>query len=131
MTNFLSQYQESKQVRDLIKGEVFNVKQINKSVYTYDNHDLEFKITHIKKNPKWCDDIIVNVKVCGRMRSWSWNSDSDGMSSIVDKRNYRSSVSRNKMIRQHTEVQVRKYLRLFGIKGYNIEIGKVTVSESI
>lgn len=131
MSKFLESYQESKKVRDLIKQPTFRSKNISGTYYSYDNHDLTFKITHIKPHVRWASDIQVNIKVCGRMKGWGWDTDRDGMNNVKSTSSFRSAVSRNKTIRQHAEKEVKKYLRLFGVKPYNVEVGKITVVDSL
>ena len=131
MNSFLEGYKESKKVRDLIKQPVFKSKSISGTYYSYDNHNLTFKITHVKQHGRWESDVLVNVKVCGKLRGWGWNTDDNGMININTNSGFRSAVSRNRSIRQHTEKEVKKYFRLFGVKAYNIEIGKVTVTDSL
>jgi len=131
MNSFLEGYKESKKVRDLIKQPVFKSKSISETYYYYDNHDLTFKITHVKSHERWSCSIKVNIKVCGKMKGLTWNSDVNGMSNINYSAGFRSAVSRNRKIRNHTENEIKKYLRLFGVNSFNIEIGKITVTDSL
>ena len=130
MNNFLEAYQENKKVRDLIKQPTFKSKRTI-SLFSYDNHDLKFKITHVKQSNKYSCDVLVNIKVCGRIRGWSFNSDEYGMCDINSNRNFSSSRNRNRVIRQHAEKEIKKHLRLFGVKEWYVEIGKVTITESL
>ena len=130
MNDFLKTYQENKKVRDLIKRPTFKSKEIF-GPRGYDNHDLKFKITHVKQSDKYSCDVLVNIKVCGRLRTWSYNTDENGMCDISSKFDFRSSRDRNRNIRRHAEKEVRKHLRLFGVKDYYVEIGKVTVAKSL
>lgn len=130
MNNFLKAYQENKKVRDLIKQPTFKSKQII-GPRAYDNHDLKFKITHVKQSDKYSCDVMVNIKVCGRLRTWSYNSDEYGMCDINSNRNFSSPRERNRVIRRHAEKEVKKHLRLFGIYDYYVEIGKVAIVESL
>ena len=130
MNDFLKVYQENKKVRDLIKHFTF---ESNQRIGTrgYDNHDLKFKITHVKQSDKYSCDVLVNIKVCGRLRTWSYNTDENGMCDINSKYSFNSSRDRNRNIRRHAEKEIKKHLRLFGIKDYYVEIGKVTIVESL
>jgi len=130
MNDFLKLYREDKKIRDLIKRSVFTTKILN-NIITYDNHDLQFKITHIKECHTWSQSVVVNIKVCGRLRSWSWNSDEYRTSNITIKRSFRSSVERNRRIRMYAEKKVSNYLMLFGVRRYNVEIGKVAIVDSL
>jgi len=130
MNDFLKLYREEKKIRDLIKRSVFTTKILN-NIITYDNHDLQFKITHIKECDTWSQSVVVNIKVCGRLRSWSWNSDEYRTSNITIKRSFRSSVERNRRIRIYAGKKVSNYLMLFGVRRYNVEIGKVAIVDSL
>ena len=130
MNDFLKSYKENKKVRDLIKRPTFKSKKIL-GPRGYDNHDLKFKITHVKQSDKYSCDVLVNIKVCGRLRTWSYNTDENGMCDINSKVNFYSSISRNRKIREHVEKEIIKHLILFGVKGYQVEIGKVAVVESL
>lgn len=131
MNSFLEEYKESKKVRDLIKQPIFKTKSISGTYYHYNNHDLTFKITHVKEHGNWDGLLLVNVKVCGRMKGRGWCTDVNGMININTNSGFRSSISRNRLIRQHTEKEVTKYFRLFGVKAYHIEIGKVTIADTL
>jgi len=130
MNDFLKVYQENKKVRDLIKHPTFKSNQLI-GTRGYDNHDLKFKITHVKQSDKYSCDVLVNIKVCGRLRTWSYNTDENGMCDISNKFDFRSPRDRNRNIRRHAEKEIKKHLRLFGIKDYYVEIGKVAVAESL
>lgn len=131
MNSFLELYKESKKVRDLIKQPVFKSKSISGTYYDYGNHDLTFKITHVKQLGRRYGDVLANVKVCGRMKGWGWNTDENGMIDVNTNSGFRSSISRNKSIRQHTGKEIKKYFRLFGVKSCCVEIGKVTIAKSL
>lgn len=133
MSNFLEQYKEDKKVRDLIKRRIFKSKDVNTNGYTWNNHDLDFKITHIKLSEKrgYSGSLDINVKVSGKLRTYSWRADSNGMADVSNPHNFRSAVSRNRDIRSNLEKEVARYLCLFGIERWKVEIGKVTISKSL
>jgi len=133
MSNFLEQYKEDKKVRDLVKRRTFKCKSVNTNGYTWNNHDLDFKITHIKLSDKvgYRGSLDINVKVSGKMRTYSWRADSNGMADVSNPHNFRSAVSRNRDIRNHLEKEVARYLCLFGVERWKVEIGKVTISKSL
>ena len=129
MEDFLKAYQEDKKVRDLIKRRTFK----SKSIYghDFDNHDLKFKITHVKQSNKYYCDVLVNIKVCGRIKTWYFGLDENGMCDITKKKSFISVKNRNSNIRKYVKKEIEKYLLLFGVKSYYIEIGKVTVAKSL
>ena len=129
MGKFLNEYKEDKKVRDLIKQRTFNSKEVVDG-WNWNNHDLEFKITHVKEG-KYYDQVYVNVKVCGKLRGWGWTRDKDGMCNVTNDRNFRSSISRNRDIRNHVSKSVASYLRLFGVEKWKVEVKKVTVVDSL
>jgi len=133
MSNFLEQYKKDKKVRDLIKRRTFKSKDVNTDGYTWNNHDLDFKITHIKLSEKcgYRGSLDINVKVSGKLRTYSWRADENGMAKISNPHNFRSAVSRNRDIRNHLEKEVARYLCLFGVERWNVEIGKVTIANSL
>lgn len=129
METFLKAYKENKNLRDLIKGATFKSKNI-KDIRYY-KRDLEFKITHVKQSDKFYSDVLVNVKVCGRLGTWAYDIDEDGMCDITSKYSFSSSRSRNSRIRRYVRKEIKKYLILFGVKSYCVEINKITVAESL
>lgn len=132
MNEFLGKYNESKKVRDLIKHKVFQSKHIHttSTYHSYRNHDLTFKITHIKQSNKYYNDVLVNVKVSGKIRGGWWRSDENGMCDITSG-GFTNTIQRNRDIRNYVENSVKHYLILFGLHKHNIEIGKVAVCDSL
>ena len=128
MNQFVEEYRKDKKVRDLIKHR--NHRAVNIKGHGWDFHELDFKITHIRCD-EYSNNLNVNIKVCGRMHSWGWRRDKDGMSNIMIKRDFRSAISRNNDIRNHTREVVRNYLKLFGVSPWRVIIKKVTVVDSL
>ena len=115
---FLDIYNENLDIRRLIKNRVFFVKK--------DNTDLVVKITHIKKDYEWDYGVDVNVKVSGIIKNW-W-----GVERNVNSRySFHSTVSRNKDIRSAVNGDIKNFLKLFGVPGYNVEIKKVNVCDKV
>jgi len=130
MSNFIEQYQNDKKVRDLIKRKTFNSKNLI-ATWRYDSHDLDFKITHIKKDCEYSSTLKVNVNISGRMKGWGWRTDSDGLCRIDDDRNFRSAIYRNREIRRLIEKSVARELVLYGVEKWKVNIGKLNIKDSI
>jgi len=115
---FLDIYNENLDIRRLIKNRVFLVKK--------DNTDLVVKITHIKKDYEWDYGVDVNVKVSGTIKNW-W-----GVERNVNSRySFHSTASRNKDIRSAVNVDIKNFLKLFGVPGYNVVIKKINVCDKV
>jgi hypothetical protein len=115
---FLDIYNENLDIRRLIKNRVFFVKK--------DNTDLVVKITHIKKDYEWDYGVDVNVKVSGIIKNW-W-----GVERNVNSRySFHSTVSRNKDIRSAVNGDIKNFLKLFGVPGYNVVIKKINVCDKV
>ena len=115
---FLDIYNENLDIRRLIKNRVFFVKK--------DNTDLVVKITHIKKDYEWDYGVDVNVKVSGTIKNW-W-----GVERNVNSRySFHSTASRNKDIRSAVNVDIKNFLKLFGVPGYNVVIKKINVCDKV
>jgi len=130
MSNFIEQYQNDKKVRDLIKRKTFNSKNLI-ATWRYDSHDLDFKITHIKKDCEYSSTLKVNVNISGRMKGWGWRTDSDGLCRIDDDRSFRSAIYRNREIRRLIEKSVARELVLYGVEKWKVNIGKLNIKDSI
>jgi len=130
MTDFFEQYQNDKKVRDLIKRKTLKSKDLTAN-WRYDSHELDFKITHIKKECEYGSTFLVNVNVAGRMKGWSWRTDSDGLCRIENSRNFRSTISRNRELRRFIEKSVARELVLYGVEKWRINIGRLNIKESI
>lgn len=128
MNQFAEEYRKDKKVRDLVKHR--NHRAVTLRGHGWDFHELDFKITHVRFD-EYTSNLNVNIKVCGRMRSWGWCRDKDGMSNIMSKSAFRSAISRNNDIRNHTRGVVQNYLKLFGVTPWRVNIKKVTVVDSI
>ena len=115
---FIDIYGENLDIRRLIKNRVFFVKK--------DNTDLVVKITHIKKDYEWDYGVDVNVKVSGIIKNW-W-----GVERNVNSRySFHSTVSRNKDIRSAVNGDIKNFLKLFGVPGYNVVIKKINVCDKV
>jgi len=130
MSDFIEQFKADKGVRDLVKRKVLTSQDLSAS-WRYDSHDLNFRITHIKRDGKWSTSMIVNVAVSGGLKGWGWRSDENGLCNINNTRDFRSAVSRNREIRRFVEKSVAHELKLFGIKSWEVNIGKLNIKESI
>lgn len=130
MSNFIEQYQNDKKVRDLIKRKMFKSTDLT-ATWRYDSHDLDFKITHIKKDSEYGTTLSVNVNVSGRMKGWSWRTDSDGLCRIENSGNFRSSISRNRELRRLIEKSVARELVLYGVEKWRVNIGRLNIKDSI
>lgn len=130
MSDFIEQFKADKGVRDLVKRKVLTSQDLSAS-WRYDSHDLNFRITHIKRDGKWSTSMIVNVAVSGGLKGWGWRSDENGLCNINNTRDFRSAISRNREIRRFVEKSVAHELKLFGIKSWEVNIGKLNIKESI
>jgi len=131
MSNYFNQaktlegiYKDHKSIGRLIRGNVFTCSKSR-----YGNVcNIKYKITYLKANKN--DDLVVNIKVCGKMSRWYGRNDSVCVTQYND--TFReSSRSRNNDIRRMVEEDVRKYFRLFGLDTFRVEIGKVKVCETL
>jgi len=130
MSDFYTQYESDKKVRDLVKRKILSSKHVGDR-WRYDAHDLKFKITHIKRDGKWSSSLIINVAVSGGLKGWGWRTDKNGLCNINYLDNFRSAVSRNREIRRLLEKSVARELRLFGITDWMVNIGKLNLKESV
>ena len=67
----------------------------------------------------------------GGLRGWGWQTDKNGLCNINNSRDFRSTISRNRDIRRFVEKSVAHELRLFGVQSWMVNIGKLSVKESI
>ena len=130
MSNFIEQFKSDKGVRDLIKRKVLTSQDL-KASWRYDSHDLNFRITHIKRHSEWSTSLFVNVAVSGGLKGWAWRTDENGLCNINNTSDFRSAISRNREIRRFVEKSVAHELKLFGIKSWEVNIGKLNIKESI
>jgi|TARA_R110000803_G_scaffold90401_3_gene157718 hypothetical protein len=130
MSDFITQYQEDKKVRDLAKRRVLKIKCLNED-WCYNNHDLTFKITHIKKDPEYNTCLIVNVNVSGAIKGYRYYGDDNVLSSISKRSNFRSTIQRNRLIRRFIGKKIEKEMSLFGVQSWMLSIGKLNIKESI
>ena len=130
MSDFIEQFKADKGVRDLIKRKVLTSQDLRAS-WRYDSHDLNFRITHIKRHSEWSTSLFVNVAVSGGLKGWGWRTDENGLCNINNTRDFRSAISRNREIRRFVEKSVAHELKLFGIKSLEVNIGKLNIKESI
>lgn len=130
MSDFIEQFTKDKGVRDLIKRKT--LKSTNLSApWRYDSHDLTFRVTHIKRHSQWGTSMIVNVAVSGGLKGWSWRTDENGLCNINNTRDFRSAISRNREIRHFVKMSVAHELKLFGVKPWQVNVGKLNIKESI
>lgn len=114
---FIEAYKENSKIRKLIKNRIFYVEK--------DNCNLVVKITHLKSNDKWSSSINVNIKVSGCIINY-WGDKID-----VKTGYFYSSVRRNRDIRNKVESEIRNFMKLFGVSGYNVDIDKVMVCDKV
>ena len=130
MSDFIEQFKADKGVRDLIKRKVLTSQDLRAS-WRYDSHDLNFRITHIKRHSEWSTSLFVNVAVSGGLKGWGWRTDDNGLCNIINSRDFRSAIYRNREIRRFVEKSVAHELKLFGIKPWMVNIGKLNIKELI
>lgn len=130
MSDFIEQFKADKGVRDLVKRKTLTSQDL-KASWRYDSHDLNFRITHIKRDGKWSTSMIVNVAVSGGLKGWGWRTDDNGLCNINNSGDFRSAISRNREIRRFVEKVVAHELRLFGVQSWMVNIGKLNIKESI
>lgn len=130
MSNFIEQFKADKGVRDLIKRKTLKSTNLSAS-WRYDSHDLTFRVTHIKRDGKWSTSMIVNVAVSGGLKGWGWRTDDNGLCNIINSRDFRSAIYRNREIRRFVEKSVAHELKLFGVKPWMVNIGKLNIKELI
>jgi len=130
MSDFIEQFKADKGVRDLVKRKVLTSQDLSAS-WRYDSHDLNFRITHIKRDGKWSTSMIVNVAVSGGLKGWGWRTDDNGLCNIINSRDFRSAIYRNREIRRFVEKSVAHELKLFGVKPWMVNIGKLNIKELI
>jgi len=116
-TPFIDVYEKNLQIRRLIKNEVFIIDK--------DDAKLKVKITHIKKNNQWSNEIFVNVKVSGTINTF-WNNPRNINSSY-----FHSTISRNREIRSKIVWDIKRFFKMFGLPTYNIDIKKVMVCDNV
>ena len=114
---FIDVYEKNLHIRRLIKNEVFIIDK--------DDAKLKVKITHIKKNNQWSNEIFVNVKVSGTINTF-WNNPRNINSSY-----FRSTISRNREIRNKINWEIKRFFKMFGMPTYNIDIKKVMVCDNV
>ena len=71
------------------------------------------------------------VAVSGGLKCWGWRTDENGLCNINNTRDFRSAISRNRDIRRFVEKSVAHELKLFGVKSWEISIGRLNIKESI
>jgi hypothetical protein len=130
MSDFIEQFTKDKGVRDLIKRKTLKSTNLSAS-WRYDSHDLTFRVTHIKRDGKWSTSMIVNVAVSGGLKGWGWKTDDDGLCNIQRPQDFQSAIARNREIRRLIEKVIVRELILFGVKSWMVNIGKLSVKESI
>ena len=130
MSDFIEQFTKDKGVRDLIKRKTLKSTNLSAS-WRYDSHDLTFRVTHIKRHSQWSTSMFVNVAVSGGLKGWGWRTDENGLCNINNTRDFRSAISRNRNIRRFVEKSVAHELKLFGVKSWEINIGRLNIKESI
>jgi len=130
MSDFIEQFTKDKGVRDLIKRKTLKSTNLSAS-WRYDSHDLTFRVTHIKRHSQWSTSMLVNVAVSGGLKGWGWRTDENGLCNINNTRDFRSAISRNRDIRRFVEKSVAHELKLFGVKSWEISIGRLNIKESI
>ena len=130
MSDFIEQFTKDKGVRDLIKRKTLKSTNLSAS-WRYDSHDLNFRITHIKRDGKWSSSLVVNVAGSGVVKGWGWRTDDNGLCNIINSRDFRSSIYRNREIRRFVEKSVAHELKLFGVKTWMVNIGRLNIKESI
>jgi len=116
-TPFIDVYEKNLQIRRLIKNEVFIIDK--------DDAKLKVKITHIKKNNQWSNEIFVNVKVSGTVNNW-WKNPRN-----VNRSYFHSTIARNREIRNNIAWDIKRFFKMFGLPTYNIAIKKVMVCDNV
>ena len=112
-TSFIEAYNQSLNIRRMVKGELFVIE---------DGSNLKVKITHIHPDNNYNGTVVnVNIKVSGTIQNY-WKNPLD-----VTGGNFHSSIDRNKKIRYKVNNEIKNYLKLFGLKTWQIEIKKVKV----
>ena len=94
MSDFIEQFKADKGVRDLIKRKVLTSQDLRAS-WRYDSHDLNFRITHIKRHSEWSTSLFVNVAVSGGLKGWGWRTDENGLCNINNTREFISCLLRH------------------------------------
>lgn len=131
MSNYFNQ---AKTLEGIYKNHKSIGRLIRSNVFTYNSTrygnvcDLKYKITYLKANKN--DDLVVNIKVCGKMSRW-YGRDNAVCITKYNNTFRESSRGRNNDIRRMVEKDVKNYFRLFGLDTYRLEIGKVKVCEEL
>ena len=118
-SDFLNIYEKNINIRRLIKQQVFEC--------TSEGNNLKVKITHVKSNPKWSCELVVNIKVSGQVNSWYGGGNRD----VNNKYNFSSTIRRNRLIKNFVSSEIKNFFKYFGIPSYKIEIGKITTCENL
>lgn len=113
---FIDVYNDNIKIRRLIKNEIFKIEK--------SDCNLVVKITHIKPNENWSYEIDVNIKVSGTMSNYCGPKN-------VKTGHFYSNIQRNRNIRHNVQSDIKNFIKLFGVKGYYINIKKVTVCDKV
>ena len=131
MSNYFNQaktlegiYKDHKSIGRLIRSNMFTQKSSSYGRQC----NIKYKITYLKANKN--DDLVVNIKVCGKMGRWYGRNNPVCLTQYNDTFS-ESSRSRNDEIRRRVEEDVKKYFRLFGLDTFRVEIGKVKVCKEL
>ena len=117
-------YKENKKLGRFIRQQRFNVKDEGGL------SEIDFRITYIKPHDTWIYDIKVNIVVAGKLKKCYWYSTNESLS--LKEYGYRtSSRNRNEEIRRMARAELSRFLKYFGVKGYNISVGTIKVVDSL
>jgi hypothetical protein len=117
-------YKENKKLGRFIREQRFNVK--DKGGLS----EIDFRITYIKPHDTWIGDIEVNIVVAGKLKSCYWRLTNESLS-LAEYGSRTSSRNRNKEIRRMARAELSRFLKYFGVKGYNISVGTIKVVDSL
>ena len=117
-------YKENKKLGRFIRQQRFNVKDEGGL------SEIDFRITYIKPHDTWIYDIKVNIVVAGKLKKRYWYSTNESLS-LSEYGYCTSSRNRNKEIRRMARAELSRFLKYFGVKGYNISVGSIKVVDSL
>jgi hypothetical protein len=117
-------YKENKKFGRFIRQQRFNVKDESGL------SEIDFRITYIKPHDTWVDDIKVNIVVAGKLKRCYWYSTNQSLS-LAEYGSRTSSRNRNEEIRRMARAELSRFLKYFGVKGYNISVGTIKVVDSL
>jgi hypothetical protein len=114
-------YKENKKFGRLIRNNTFYVN----------NNDIKghYKITHIK----YCEthfDLRVNIKIAGTWSFYDWRG-GNRETCLTKGISIRQPRARNRDIRWAIKEQVKSYFNLMGVPQYNVNIGTISIKESL